>query len=143
SIVSSNAAEFAITASTCDTINAGGSCTIAIAFRPSAAGTRTGTVTITSNATGSPHRMTLSGSGVAIVTQGKLSSVAATSFPGQMLGTTSGAKTITLTNVGGGPVAVQSIVSSNSSEFAITSSSCGTINVGSSCSFALTFRPVN
>jgi len=47
----------------CGTIAAGGSCTVNVSFRPAASGTRTGTVTITSNASNSPATVALSGTG--------------------------------------------------------------------------------
>jgi hypothetical protein len=44
-------------------IGAGASCTINVSFRPTASGSRTGTLTITSNATNSPTTVALSGTG--------------------------------------------------------------------------------
>lgn len=44
---------------------AGGSCTVAVTFRPTSAGTRTGSLTIQDNASGSPQSVPLSGTGVA------------------------------------------------------------------------------
>ncbi len=49
---------------TCGTsIAAGASCTVSVKFTPTAAGTRTGTLTVTSNATNSPTTVALSGTG--------------------------------------------------------------------------------
>ena len=42
-------------------------CAISVAFTPTAAGTRNGTLTFTSNAAGSPHSVNLTGTGVAVV----------------------------------------------------------------------------
>ena len=50
---------------TCTSIAAGGTCTVGVTFRPTAAGTRTGTLTVTSNATNSPTTVSLTGTGVA------------------------------------------------------------------------------
>jgi hypothetical protein len=47
----------------CTTIAIGASCTVNVSFRPTASGTRTGTVTLTSNATNSPTSVALSGTG--------------------------------------------------------------------------------
>jgi hypothetical protein len=47
----------------CATIAVGGSCTVNVSFRPTASGTRTGTLTITSNASNSPTNVALSGTG--------------------------------------------------------------------------------
>ena len=44
-------------------IAAGASCTVNVSFRPTASGTRTGTLTITSNATNSPTTVALTGTG--------------------------------------------------------------------------------
>jgi F5/8 type C domain/Cep192 domain 4 len=48
-------------------IAAGASCTVNVSFRPTASGTRTGTLTITSNATNSPATVSLSGTGAGAV----------------------------------------------------------------------------
>jgi YVTN family beta-propeller protein len=53
------------TCSTSVPVAASGSCTVVLTFTPSAVGTRTATVTLTNNATGSPHIISLSGDGVA------------------------------------------------------------------------------
>ena len=63
SITSSNAGEFAISGSTCKSIAAGASCTFNVTFSPFYIGTRTATVTLTSNAPGSPQAMQVSGAG--------------------------------------------------------------------------------
>jgi hypothetical protein len=44
-------------------IAAGASCTVSVTFRPTATGTRTGTLTVASSATNSPATVTLSGTG--------------------------------------------------------------------------------
>jgi outer membrane protein assembly factor BamB len=43
------------------TIAPGGSCSMSVTFTPTASGTRTGAVTITDNATGSPHQLVMAG----------------------------------------------------------------------------------
>jgi len=49
---------------TCGTsIAAGANCTISVTFTPTATGTRTGAITITDNAAGSPHVVSLTGTG--------------------------------------------------------------------------------
>ena len=63
SVASSNPAEFAIASNTCATVNAGATCSFGVTFTPSAAGTRSGTITLISNGTGSPQTIGASGSG--------------------------------------------------------------------------------
>src|SRR5260370_282145 len=45
------------------TLAAGANCVISVTFTPTAAGARTGTLTITDNAAGNPHTVTLTGTG--------------------------------------------------------------------------------
>jgi hypothetical protein len=45
---------------------------------------------------------------------------------------------LALTNVGGAPVSVTGIASSNPAEFAIAGSTCGNVATGASCEFAVT-----
>jgi Beta-propeller repeat len=54
--------DFAIQSNNCATVSAsGGSCSIAVTFKPTAAGTRNGTLTITDSSAGSPHTVVLTG----------------------------------------------------------------------------------
>ncbi|WP_063825134.1 discoidin domain-containing protein [Catelliglobosispora koreensis] len=54
---------FARTTTCGATLNAGASCSVAVTFTPTSAGTKSGTVSFTSNASGSPHTVNLSGNG--------------------------------------------------------------------------------
>ena len=56
--------DFAQTNTCGASLAAGASCSITVSFTPTAAGTRSGAVTVTSNATGSPTTLSLSGTGV-------------------------------------------------------------------------------
>jgi len=62
-IVSSNSGEFGVSGSNCTFVNPGSGCTFNVAFTPSAAGARSGTLTITSSGTGSPQSIVVSGTG--------------------------------------------------------------------------------
>jgi hypothetical protein len=66
SITSSNAGEFPIVSQNCTggAIAAGGNCKVNVAFKPSALGARSSTLTVTSNGTGSPQTVVLTGTGV-------------------------------------------------------------------------------
>jgi YVTN family beta-propeller protein len=68
-IATSDSTVFAISANTCpispSTLGAGASCDVSVVFHPTVTGTVTGTLTITSNAPGSPHVVGLSGTGKA------------------------------------------------------------------------------
>ncbi len=66
SVLSSSASEFPIVGNTCGGVAAGSNCKVTVAFRPLAAGARNGSITVTSNATGSPHTVSLSGTGTSV-----------------------------------------------------------------------------
>jgi YVTN family beta-propeller protein len=119
-----------------------GSCTINVTFTPTATGTRTGAVTITDNAAGSPHSINLSGTEAGTSTV-NLSSANLT-FASQTLNTTSAAQSVTLTNTGSGALTITSlnVTGANSGDFA-QSNNCGNSVAGNngSCTISVTFRP--
>ena len=55
--------DYAQTNTSGTSIAAGANCTISVTFTPTATGTRTGAITITDNAAGSPHIVSLTGTG--------------------------------------------------------------------------------
>jgi hypothetical protein len=63
SVVSNNVAEFSVTGSTCTTVAVGASCAFNVVFSPTAIGSRSGSITVTSNATGSPKVIAVGGTG--------------------------------------------------------------------------------
>src|SRR5262249_10887249 len=84
---------------TCHTssgIAAGQGCSISITFKPTARGVRNGALTVTSNDAASPTTITLSGTGIAPVVNLSFTSL---TFSDQLLGTTSSAQQVTLSNV--------------------------------------------
>ncbi len=88
--------DFAVSGTTCTaTLAIGATCAANITFTPTAAGTRTGTLSITSNAPGSPHVVNLSGIGAVPPT---LSFAPATAVAGSqvLLG-------VSVTNTAGNP----------------------------------------
>jgi hypothetical protein len=145
-VTGTNAAEYAQT-NTCpaspSTLAAGASCTISVTFSPSATGSRTASVSVADNAAGSPHTVTLSGTG----TQPAVTlTPASLTFGGQTLGTTSAAQTVTVTNSGTAPLAISSILlgGTNAGDFAQTNT-CPTVPsllaANASCTVSVTFTP--
>src|SRR6266852_5641612 len=133
-------------ATTCGSSLAGGtSCTISVTFTPTAAGARTGTITITDSVASSPQKVTLTGNGVA----GLAATVSppSLSFGNQTQGTTSAAQSVTLTNTGSATLTINgfSLGGANPSDFTLSSASCKqsqSLAVGSSCAFAIGFAPL-
>ncbi len=126
-------------ANTCgSSVAAGANCTIGVTFTPTASGTRTGTLSITDNASGSPQTISLTGTGTAPTTTASLS-VTSLTFASQTVGTTSAAQTVTLTNTGSATLTITSI--SASGDYAETDT-CGTsVAVGANCTISTTFTP--
>ena len=130
----------------CGTSVAGGSgtCTISITFAPTSLGLQTNQITIDDNAGGSQN-ITVTGNG--IFTGGSLLfSPANLTFSAQTAGTTSPTKTALLINNGNQAVTITNI--SVTAPFSETDN-CGisfptvsaTLNVGQSCSVAVSFTP--
>ncbi|WP_427884850.1 discoidin domain-containing protein [Kribbella sp. GL6] len=116
-------------------IAAGGSCTVNVTFHPTAAGSRTGDLTV--NASGVTNTVPLSGTGVApgpILTTDPSS----LSFPDTPVGSTSATQTFTLTNSGTASATVSGIAATG--DFSQTNN-CGTVAIGASCTVTVTFRP--
>jgi hypothetical protein len=81
------------------------SCTVNVTFTPTTTGSRTGTLTVTDGASNSPQTVSLSGTGIAQVTV----SPANLSFGNQAVGSSSTAKTVTLTNNLGTSLSISSV----------------------------------
>jgi hypothetical protein len=128
------------------TLQPGKTCTIAVGFldaskifSPTAS---TATIAITDNAAGSPQLIPLSLT--VINPQASLSSTNL-SFATQKVGTTSAAKTVTLTNTGNTPLTLGTLTVSGNfalvSGSGTTCSNNGTVAAGASCSINVTFKP--
>lgn len=133
---------FAQTNNCAASIAPSGSCTISVTFAPTATGAKTGSVTITDNASGSPHSVGLTGTGVAAATPqvGPLPSTV--SFGNQMLNTTSPAQTVTIDNIGSAALAISTIAVTG--DFAKSGGTCingSSVAAGSNCTILLTFKP--
>jgi hypothetical protein len=119
-------------------VAAGGSCIISVKFKPTTSGTLTGSVSITDNASGSPQKIALSGTGTDIqLTPTSLN------FGNQPVGTKSLAKKITLSNKASVSVSITSIsvTGTNKGDFAETNTCGTTVKAGASCSITVTFTP--
>ncbi|MGH9356529.1 MAG: choice-of-anchor D domain-containing protein, partial [Terriglobia bacterium] len=116
----------------------GGQCTISVTFTPTAASAETGTVVITDNAAGSPHQVSLSGTGVT-PTPAAAFSTNALVFSNQLVGTTSAPQNVTLTNTGSAVLNVTKLAVSGA--FAETNNCPATLAASASCAITITFSP--
>ena len=139
-IVGANAGDFAQTNNCGNSVAAGTSCSISVRFAPTAGGSRTATLTVTDDAPGTPHQASLSGTGTV---GGVLLSPPSIDFGSQPVGTTSSARTITLTNNGTAKLSISSIVITglHAGDFTRTTTCKSNLAVGKSCTVSVTFRP--
>ena len=115
----------------------GANCTIAVTFTPTASGPRAGAVTVTDNAPGSPQTLPLNGTGVLA----PVVALAPTNltFPGQPVGTTSAAQTVTLTNIG--KAVLEFTNAATTGDFGQTNNCPASLAAGASCTISVTFTP--
>jgi hypothetical protein len=129
--------DFAQTNSCGSAVPTGGRCTISVTFKPTATGTRSGTVAIADNAAGSPHNLLLAGTGLG----GPTVSLTPTSltFAAQAVGTTSPPQQASLKNVGNETLNITSIAASG--DFAQTNNCGSAVAASASCTLTVTFTP--
>jgi FG-GAP-like repeat/Abnormal spindle-like microcephaly-assoc'd, ASPM-SPD-2-Hydin len=123
---------------TCGTsLAAGANCYFLVTFRPSSPGTDAGTLTITDNAPGSPHTVSLTGVGTAVNL-----SPTSLDFGDRPVGTKS-RETVTLTNHAKGALKISGVrlTGADSKGFEQTNTCGSSVAVGSSCTFDVIFRP--
>jgi hypothetical protein len=112
---------------------------VGLVLTPSAGGTRSGSLVITASTPGSPHTVTLSGTGTIPVT---LTPVPG--FKDVPVGQT-GVQTVTLSNATAAPTTITGItfVGTNAAEFSADASGCSgnVIPAAGSCTIQLSFTP--
>ena len=137
SIVISTTGDFAVSATACGTsLGPRSKCTISVTFTPTATGKRTGTLSVSDSADNSPQTSTLSGMGMIPATLTPSSAF----YTAQTVGTTSAAKTFTLTN--NQAVALTSIAISTTGDFAVSATTCTTsLASKGKCTISVTFTP--
>jgi F5/8 type C domain/Pectate lyase superfamily protein/Abnormal spindle-like microcephaly-assoc'd, ASPM-SPD-2-Hydin len=126
---------FAETNTCGSSIAAGGSCTASVTFKPTAAGSATGSLTV--NAGGVTDTVALSGSGVApgpVLT----ANPASVSFPATIVGSAAATKTVAIGNSGTATASISGI--SVSGPFTETNN-CSSVAVGATCTATIGFTP--
>ena len=115
-----------------------GTCTISVFFTPSTTGTRTGTLTVTDDASNSPQTAALTGTGATSAISLSPSSLA---FGNQVLNTSSAVQKITVTNTGAINLTVNSVAASGGYSETDSCSSV-TLTPGQNCTINVTFSPM-
>jgi hypothetical protein len=134
---------FLKTSTTCGaSLAAGSSCTITIAFAPKEPGALTAVLELTDNASGSPQKISLNGTGVGPAVS--LSHTALT-FPSTAVGYPAAVQAVTLKNTGNAALTMANpaftITGTNANSFSKTTTCGASVAVGASCSVTLAFTP--
>jgi len=139
-LISSIAAtgDFAQTNDCGSTVPPAGSCTFTVAFDPTTAGVRSGSIVIEDNAAGSPHSIELSGTAPG---PDALLSVSNLAFSSQSVGTSSAAQPVTLTNAGDLPLNIGLVQITG--DFSQVNNCPAALAANSSCTFNVTFSPTS
>ena len=136
-IAGTNSGDFTQTNNCGPTVAAGASCTLSVTFTPTVVGAETGVVTITDNASPATQTVSLTGTGVA--TQMVSLSPASLTFPAQLVGTSSSAQSVTLSNTGSAVLSITSITTSG--DFSQTNTCGASLAANASCTLSVTFTP--
>jgi hypothetical protein len=135
-----SATSFSTGATTCGAaLNDGSSCTVQIIFTPAAAGGAAATLTISSSTLGvKAVQVALTGTGYA--PDGVNVNPAQMSFTVAVVGQSSAAKTVTITN--SGSIAASGFAMTVGAPFALTQNNCGTsLAAAASCSVGVVYTP--
>lgn len=141
-IKGSSSSNFAETNTCGKSLAAGAKCTISGTFTPSATGSRTATLTILDNASGSPQTVSLTGTGVRAAPVASLSP-SSLAFGSQSVGAASTVQSVTLSNTGNAALSITSLAltGTNAASFA-QANTCGrSLAAGANCTVSVTFRP--
>ena len=130
------------------TLAAGASCTFSFTFAPTASGTVQATFTITESSPAATQTITLSGTGSSTTIAEITVSPTSLPFGNQTVGTTSAAKSITLSNTGTAPFTPSStlpgfvaLVGVNSGDFTETDNCGESLAAGDHCTINISFAP--
>jgi hypothetical protein len=134
--VSDNTSQFSTSSNCPSTLGPGGTCTITVTFKPTSRGDKTGTVTVSSDASNGSQTIALSGTGTS---PGATVSPTSLTFSERQVGTTSSAKSVTLTNSGNVALSISS--TSASGDFDRTSQCGSSLAAGVSCTISVKFSP--
>jgi len=138
-ITGANKDDFSLVSNSCGgSLGAGTNCTVGVSFTATAEGTRTAAVAITDNTSGSLWTVILTGTGVKPAV---MLSATGLSFGDRIVGMTSIAQSVKLTNSGSAPLNITSIAvtGTNSADFAQTSNCGASLPPGGSCTISVTF----
>lgn len=120
-------------------VAAGGSCTLSLRFTPSTTGSRSASLTLASDASNGNATVSLSGTGQAVATPQASLAPASLAFGSVTVGSSSTARTVTLTNSGSATLSINAITAA--SPFSASHACGNTLAAGASCAINVVFTP--
>jgi hypothetical protein len=116
-------------------------CTISVTFKPTKTGALSATLEVADNASGSPQKVALTGTGASGASLSL--SPSTLSFPDTALGATSDVQAVTVENESSAAVKLSSIsiAGANKASFVEVNDCGASLSVGASCSVFVAFRP--
>ena len=139
-ITGTNATDFSIYSDSCGTVLSS-SCSISIYFTPSIVGPETASLAITSNATGSPLTIPLTGLGTANTDSLSLNLANIDFGVVGLNGQNTGSVSVTNTGTQSVLFTAPTLTGTNAADFTVTSSTCASLAPGSTCTVYLAFTP--
>jgi hypothetical protein len=126
-------------------LSAGASYSISVTFTPTAIGSQSANLAVATNLPSSPLLVPLTGTGVAVARNAVLS-VNSLTFTSEVIGATTPAQSVTLSNNGNETLLISSLAASGTNgtvatEFAETNNCGGSVAVGANCTISVTFTP--
>jgi Beta-propeller repeat/Abnormal spindle-like microcephaly-assoc'd, ASPM-SPD-2-Hydin len=145
-LAGTNAGDFAKSADTCTgaTVTPNSTCSVSVTFKPSAAGTRSASLSFADNATDSPQVVTLSGTGTVPAAPAVTFNPTSVAFGNQPVNTTSSpSQVVVLTNSGTASLTGIAIyfTGANPTVFGQANNCSTTLAAGASCNISVTFTP--
>lgn len=118
---------------------AGGSCTLSVRFSPSATGSRPASLSIASDASNGTATVSLSGTGDAVPAPHVSLSPSSLAFGSVTVGSSSAARSVTLTNSGTAELGITGITTA--SPYSVTHNCASSLAAGGSCRIDAVFTP--
>jgi hypothetical protein len=142
-VVGINSSDFSQTNTCGSPVPVGVTCTVTVSFKPTAAGPRSASLSISDNATDSPQTVSLAGTGVGPAVTLSATSI---SFGGVPVGGSTAAQVLLVTNSGNSMVTITTITvgGTNPSDFTQTnncSPGSGGLAPGTQCSISVSLAP--
>ena len=141
-LTGANASDFTETNTCGSSLAASASCSVSVTFRPAASGSRTASLSITDNVSGSPQAVTLSGTGTSAAAVVSLSSTSL-AFGNESGGHDQFGSGVTLNNTGNAALSITSIAftGANATDFTQVDTCGASVAAGGNCTIAILFTP--